>query len=86
MFKENEKIGFAVEKTDKKLDSFEEINKKIKELNWMVYAVMIFIFLGFLGILFSYFSFLSDNWRHKEDIYYQLLEKVNQNNCGFIKN
>ena len=82
---ENDKVGVGTEGKPKPLDSIGEINKKIKELNWMVYAVMIFIFLGFLGMLFSYFSFLSDNWRHKEDVYYQLLEKVNQNNCGFIK-
>jgi len=48
-------------------------------------GIIIVFFIAFLGMLFGYFAVLSDNWRHKEDVYYQLLEKVNQNNCGFIK-
>lgn len=90
--KEDGTAGIGTENNPKILaDSIEKINNKIEELNWMVYAVMIVVFLGFIGMLLSYFSILSDNWRHKEDAYYQLdahyqvLEKVNQNNCEFIK-
>lgn len=63
----------------KYIDKRFDINEKIMG------GIIIVFFVAFLSMLVAYFSNLSDNWRHKEDVYYQLLEKVNQNNCGFIK-
>ena len=61
------------------------LGERIYNIETIMGGIIIVFFVAFLGMLVSYFALLSDNWRHKEDVYYQLLEKVNQNNCGFIK-
>lgn len=61
------------------------VDNRIDNIDKVMGGIIIVFFIAFLGMLFGYFAVLSDNWRHKEDVYYQLLEKVNQNNCGFIK-
>ena len=60
-------------------------NNKFDNIDKIMGGIIIVFFVAFLSMLVSYWAVLSDSWNHKEDVYYQLLEKVNQNNCEFIK-
>lgn len=87
MEENNKVIGIAEDSPERKtLDSINTINFKINELNYLVYAVLFLTFFAMLGILCSYLSLLADNWNHKEDAYYRLIDKIDyQNNCKINK-
>ncbi|MFA5248165.1 MAG: hypothetical protein WC415_02895 [Patescibacteria group bacterium] len=72
-----------------------KVEDKIEKINWLMGAVVVVLFVGFLTMLLMVAGLVLDTWRFKNDSYKELIETIrpqeksvfdNKNNRIEIKN